>query len=400
MSDMTHGSARQLRKLINAKLRNTGTLSESAVESSTEGGSLSRDVVEASVSALDEQLVKRAGSRSRMTEDDKNIVNLGRDATQKLLNEGSGASLTPEEEMALEAIAIADGSRPALLIQNDSIDPTDAKAAEWADELRDYEAAIRTIAPSVGRIDSNGRHIGTGWIIRPGYLVTNRHVAQLLSKERAAQHLVLDPLSKPTICFGCEAREATPRPRYTIKKILFSGAEYIDPQATSLARLDLAVLRLDPRDIEKLPPALPSVMIAAAEIAPGRDLYALGYPGPTSRSSLPQKTLLRLFGEDVSVKRLSPGEIDVGLGGIKGDTAKRTLTHDATTLGGSSGSAILGFDDLGNPKLVGLHFGGYEVRYGPMGEVEFRGRNYAHCFAAMADVMRTVDAAIGADRKG
>lgn len=396
---MTHGSARQLRKLINAKLRKTGALAESAVESSTEEGSLSRDVVEASVSALDEQLVKTAGSRSRMTEDDKNIVNLGRDATEKLLNEGSGASLTPEEEMALEAIAIADGSRPALLIQNDSINPTDAKAAEWADELRDYEAAIRAIAPSVGRIDSNGRHVGTGWIIRPGYLVTNRHVAQLLSKERAAQHLVLDPLSNPTICFGCEAREATPRPRYTIKEILFNGAEYIDPQATSLARLDLAVLRLDPKDLGKLPPALPSGMIAAAEIASGRDLYALGYPGPTSQSSLPQKTLLRLFGEDVSVKRLSPGEIDFGLGGIKGDTAKRTLTHDATTLGGSSGSAILGFDDLGKPKLVGLHFGGYEVRYGPMGEVEYRGRNYAHCFAAMASVMRTVDAAIAADRK-
>jgi hypothetical protein len=44
--------------------------------------------------------------------------------------------------------------------------------------------------------------------------------------------------------------------------------------------------------------------------------------------------------------------------------------------------------------VLGLHFGGYEVRYGPGGVTERRGRNFAHSFAAMDDVMVAVDAAI------
>jgi hypothetical protein len=397
---MAQGTPRQLRKLVNATLRRSRGGGEGATESVGGERTVCREIVEASISALDEHLVKTAGGRSRMTEDDERILRIGRDATQKLLNEGTGASLSPAEETALEAVAIADGSRPALLIKNDAIDPSDANAGEWADDLRIHADAIRAIAPSVGRIDSGGRHTGTGWMIRPGYLVTNRHVAQVLSKDPTAQQLQLSPLRNATICFGHEAGETQPRPLYDIKEIIFGGTDYIDPQVTNFARLDMAILKLDPADGEKLPPALPSTMIAAAEITSDRDLYALGYPGPTSQSTLPQKTLLRLFGNDVSVKRLSPGEIALTLGGVAGDTGRRTIAHDSTTLGGSSGSAILGFDQVGRPSLVGLHFGGYEVHYGPDGDVEYRGRNYAHCFAAMADVIRTVDAAIVADRGG
>ena len=44
--------------------------------------------------------------------------------------------------------------------------------------------------------------------------------------------------------------------------------------------------------------------------------------------------------------------------------------------------------------MLGLHFGGYEVRYGAGGIVERRGRNFAHSFAAMDDVIIAIDAAV------
>lgn len=394
---MTQTSARRFRRLIGKTLSKTGTSEEGSTESLGVDESVGRDVVDASIAALDKQLVQEAGGRNRMSEDDKSVVDLGRQATDKLLRDGSNAELSPEEEMALEAIAIADGSRPALLIRGDSLSPEDASAGDWAEELREHAAAIRSIAPSIGRIDSGGQHVGTGWVIRPGYVVTNRHVAQEISTAQASKRLALDPRTDPTICFGFEADETTVRPRYAIKEILFSGTDYIEPLANNLGKLDLAVLRLAPDDLAKLPQPLTSQTLAAPNIIAGRDVYAIGYPGPPSKSLLPRKTLLRLLGKNNSVKRLSPGEINVKLGGVSGDK-KRTIVHDATTLGGSSGSVIVAFDDIGKPRLVGLHFGGLEVRYGPMGEVERRGRNYAHCFAAMSDVVLAVDAAIAADR--
>lgn len=399
---MPQSGVRQLRRIATAALRKSSEYGgESAGGGALESAdTVSRDVVDASVALLDEKLVKSAGGRGKLTDEDQQLIESSREATKKLMDDGADAILSPFEEMALEAIAIADGSRPALLIKNDAIDPSDKLAGEWADELKMYEPIIRDIAPRVGRINIDGQHVGTGWMIRPGYVVTNRHVAQDLSGDQKPAQLKLDPLRVPTICFGHEADEAAPRPQYTIKEIVFCGDKFIDPTMSDFSLLDMAVLRLDEADKDKLPPPLPTTYVASADIKAGRQLYVLGYPGPASRSLLPQQTLLSLLGSHKSVKRFSPGEIVAPLGGINGDTPKRTIAHDATTLGGSSGSAILGFDETGQPKLIGLHFGGYEVRYGPGGVEEYRGRNFAHCFAAMNDVMNTVDTVIAEGKTG
>jgi trypsin-like peptidase len=389
--------APRLPRTLKTALHKPAGVAKSATESA-EAVPLDHDMVRASLAALDEHLVKAAGGRSELTDADRHLADLGKAAAAKILTEGANAALSPPEQMALEAIAIADGSRPALLIHNGAIDPRDEKAGEWADKLKIYDTVIRAVSPRVGRINNGGRHVGTGWMIRPGYIVTNRHVAQVLSKDPIAAKLELSPLRTATVGFGHEADESDPGPQYAIKEIIFSGDQYIDPQNTNFALLDMAVLRMDSADKDKLPAALPSVFVAEREIVTGANLYVLGYPGPTAGSSLPQKTLLRLLGTQSSVKRFSPGEIVLPLGGVSGDAPKRTIAHDATTLGGSSGSAVLGFDETRQPRLVGLHFGGYEVLYGPSGEVEYRGRNFAHCFATMAEVLAKLDKAIVDDR--
>jgi hypothetical protein len=76
--------------------------------------------------------------------------------------------------------------------------------------------------------------------------------------------------------------------------------------------------------------------------------------------------VMALIGDKFGVKRLSPGRIDVPPGFFPGDQeTKHMFTHDATTLGGSSGSGILSL--TGDPSICGLHFAGL-----------FGTRNYAH----------------------
>jgi hypothetical protein len=398
---MAKESRRQFRKLVNSAIRRSspGRESTTATESTGESDAPSREAVEGSIASLDEKLVAGAGGRDKLTDADQKVLDLSRRAAEKLLSEGAEASLTPAEETALEAVAMADGSRPALLIKNDGIDPADPLADIWADELTRYESPIRAVAPSVGRVDSNGRHVGTGWMIRPGYVVTNRHVAQILAVDPAVQLLKLEPSRNATICFGYEAGAGPQRPQFAVKEITFCGEQYIASRNVNMACLDMAILKLDPVDEEQWPSQLPSAYLQTADVTIGKDIYALGYPGNTAGSRLPQETLLKLFGDLESVKRFSPGEISGAIGGVEGDTPKRTIAHDATTLGGSSGSVLLAFDDSRKARLAGLHFGGYEVRYGPGGVEEYRGRNYAHCFAAMSDVLRTVDNTIAADRE-
>ncbi|MDF0495735.1 trypsin-like serine peptidase [Bradyrhizobium yuanmingense] len=397
-------SGRLLRRYVNAAIRNRKANTENAtnpecatfIESVDGSDAPSRETVEEAISILEEKLTKAAGGRDRLTDSDRLVISQSRKVGDKLLAEGVTAGLSVADEMALEAIAIADGTRPPLLIKDNAIAPDDPMAGDWADELKSYAKAIAEISPRIGRIDNHGRQLGTGWMIRPGYVVTNRHVAQELSKDPTAPLLELSPLRKATICFGFEADEPKQRPQHAISKIIYCGDKHIDRRNVDLALLDLAILKLEHTNANDLPSPLPSVLVPSEEMTVGSDLYAIGYPGTTASSRLPQSTLLRLFNDQLGVKRLSPGEIVLGLEGVDKST-KRTIGHDATTLGGSSGSVLLGFDSLGEPKVAGLHFSGYEVRYGP-DEIEYRGRNYAHCFAAMHDVIRAVDRAIAEDR--
>ncbi|HCU2052994.1 TPA: trypsin-like peptidase domain-containing protein, partial [Pseudomonas aeruginosa] len=81
----------------------------------------------------------------------------------------------------------------------------------------------------------------------------------------------------------------------------------------------------------------------------------VGYPARDSRNDA--GAMEDIFGNIYDVKRFAPGEV-VGL-----PHDAWYLTHDCSTLGGNSGSAVLSID---GGEVVGLHFGG-----------QFRKTNYA-----------------------
>jgi hypothetical protein len=91
-----------------------------------------------------------------------------------------------------------------------------------------------------------------------------------------------------------------------------------------------------------------------------------------------RKIYRALFGNLYGVKRFAPGTVHQPLGTLTGDTRNWVFGHDATTLGGSSGSPVVGFVD-GKLAAFGLHFADAS---------EFT--NSAHAFSAGADELRAI----------
>jgi hypothetical protein len=80
--------------------------------------------------------------------------------------------------------------------------------------------------------------------------------------------------------------------------------------------------------------------------------------------------LRKIFGLRYGRKYFSPGIVRNAVGQDPADAARWVFSHDATTLGGNSGSAVFHFGEgLG---VIGLHFAGDWMR-----------ANYAHSLLAV-----------------
>ena len=87
--------------------------------------------------------------------------------------------------------------------------------------------------------------------------------------------------------------------------------------------------------------------------------------------------LFALIGDKFGVKRFSPGMISAkpGVFAAAGGRADSVFLHDATTLGGSSGSPLM-MEGSGGWVTAGLHFAG-----------QFGTRNFAHFVPSIEDAL-------------
>lgn len=201
-----------------------------------------------------------------------------------------------------------------------------------------FAAGVQPHLYAIGRIDrgpmapsSVPENVGTGFLIAGGVLVTNRHVLEVLSLGAMA----LEP-GMAIVNFRQEEDTADGEDPVTIVGVLA-----IHP-TLDLVLLEVEVLPASPdRKPLTLDPAPPRV---------GQGVVAIGYPfSDAERNPLFVSAALEgVFG----VKRASPGEvIELGDG---------VFHHDASTLGGNSGSPML---DMATARVVGVHFhGGFAVR--------------------------------------
>ena len=266
----------------------------------------------------------------------------------------------PAHAPQTEAIILAYG-RPSVLIRNDTFEVP--KSDIWRDRLYPNKDKLRAAIRSVGRVEVPALSIpfvGTGWMIAPGIMVTNRHVASEVALKSGAgftMRVTPDGLNfTADLDFHEEAGKAAPF------EVDLTNILYIADDAQGVP--DIAFIRVASRDTRPLPPPIP---LSGAPLQVNQYVVAIGYPARDDRDD--QGVERKIFGTTFNVKRLAPGQINHII-----DAA--TFGHDCSTLGGSSGSAIV---DIDTGMVVGLHYGGF---YGET--------NYAVSAATLRDTLARV----------
>lgn len=247
----------------------------------------------------------------------------------------SGRKPTPLQLASLEhAIRVF---RPAILSSARSLRMAPEHMAAFPG-WEPFCAAVRPHLYAVGRIDRGPEapgsvpdSVGTGFLVAPHALVTNRHVLEVLSL--GAMEL---ERGMGVVRFGQE--RGVPDSEGAVPILSVLGVH---------PTLDLALFEIEPRATADgrepfaVHPAPPEV---------GETVVAVGYPfADAERNPLFVDTL---FEGVYGVKRASPGEV-IGLG-------REVIHHDCSTLGGSSGSPLL---DMSTARVLGVHArGGFAVR--------------------------------------
>lgn len=189
---------------------------------------------------------------------------------------------------------------------------------------------------------------GTGVLISDRHILTNRHVVEAYRDAIEAGGVGIEFFGE----IGSDASEFVP--------FKASGIEF--PTG-----LDLAILRLETAPKDRTPVAL----LTISDTLEGRDIAVIGYPDPIERD----EAVLALVETPpvFAVKRVSTGKIfrhssdtdqvfgvEAPVGQLISESGTvPALCHNASTLGGSSGSPVI---DLETGEILGLHFG-YDIAF-------------------------------------
>jgi endonuclease G len=247
--------------------------------------------------------------------------------------------ITPSEMFGLEAI-ILPRNRPAVFVRGDSYDNLDDPWLSFNGD--DVRKRIAALLPLVGRVEVPTSPIlpyaGTGFVVGKGLIATNRHVAQLFC--RGLGLTIRYRAGDAAIDFKRQVDSAEDD---SANFFTVNAVEMIHPH------WDMALLRVDrlPTDnMLKLSTKSPEELI-------NHNVVVIGYPARDDRSDLALQD--RAFNKIYNVKRLQPGVLRARAAVQSFENTVNAVTHDASTLGGNSGSAVI---DVDTGEVVALHFAG------------------------------------------
>jgi endonuclease G len=250
--------------------------------------------------------------------------------------------------------------RPVLFIKNGKIEIPES--LELKERILKFKPVIEQPLSSVGRIELKNhqiRNLGTGWIVSENVIVTNRHVAEFFAiKENrnalgaAIRRNFTGDILKPNIDFQEEyinASTSLNEFEIEIEKVL-----YLPDGSKDLP--DIALLKL--RKNRNLPSPVPFVN---NKLKADQLIGIVGYPMQDPRGVVDKDMEQRIFGNVFGVKRYAPGQI------IDVPANKWYFLHDASTLGGNSGSLV---QDMETGCAIGIHFSGMllEANYAVKGK--------------------------------
>src|SRR5712692_9382476 len=251
-----------------------------------------------------------------------------------------GQSPSDDEYSGLEAIISAD-IRPAIDVIGGTFTVTHPLWTRLSDDAT-VKKRIEAVIPSVGRIELPGNpkypYGGTGFVVGEGLIMTNRHVAEIFASGLGDQRLSFVAGAKAGIDFLRELG------RPTGSTLMVRRIVMIHPY------WDMAILAVDGLPAAQKPLKL---SLGDARDLTGRDIFVIGYPAFDPRN--PTDVQQDLFGGKFGVKRLQPGQLHDGMKTASFGKMVPAATHDCSTLGGNSGSAVF---DLDTGDVLALHFGG------------------------------------------
>lgn len=276
----------------------------------------------------------------------------------------TGEALSPREQFALEAIIIPD-KRPAIDIVDGDYNIGHPLWTHF--NGADIKAKLRPTFTSIGRIELPDHptlpYAGTGFVVAQDLVMTNRHVAEIFCDGRGVRDLVFRPGHKAAIDFLRE------NGRSASQLLKVREVAMIHPY------WDMALLRVD-----GLAAGHPSLVLSLRhpEDMAGRDVAVVGYPAFDPRNDA--KVQDTVFRGVYYVKRLQPGKLRQRGSLESFGKIVSAVTHDSSTLGGNSGSAVI---DPATGEVVALHFAGVYLE-----------ANYAVPTAELARDARVVDTGV------
>lgn len=338
MSSKDPGRLRQYLELIT---RNKGGL-ESALETLKSSG----------------QVVSDDGLESFGSEA-KPLSSAQRGLEAMLLNKEVGF----EEEAGLEAIIKAEW-RPAFEIINGKFE-TNHPLWRHLTQDANIRKRIESVLPFIGRIELPRRkdipYGGTGFVVGNGLIMTNRHVASLFAKGLGDRNLDFITGGAAGIDFMHDPSEGQ---MLEVRRVVLIHPYW-----------DMAILAVDGLPKNE---GLFELSLADARDLTGEEIFIVGYPAFDPRNPADEQD--GLFSGRYGVKRLQPGELQGGASTASFGKLVPAATHDCSTLGGNSGSAVI---DLKTGQVIALHFGG-----------AYHKTNFAVPSAALARDGRVVDAGV------
>ena len=251
-----------------------------------------------------------------------------------------GEKLEERHMASLEAI-IEPENRPVVDVVNDSY--TDVP---WNWEVLgepDVRKAIEGVIPSIGRVELPNHpsipYGGTAFFVGDGLMMTNRHVAELFANGLGVDGLAFKPGRSSAVDLK---QEIVPGSSVMLQ---VDAVKMIHPY------WDCAILHVSGEGANRTPLKL---LEHEPSDLKGRPVIIVGYPALDPRGDVALQTrIFRVFQK----KRLQPGNL-LGYDHIDSFGEEVTaITHDISTLGGNSGSAVI---DLYTGEVVGLHFAGMQ----------------------------------------
>ena len=247
--------------------------------------------------------------------------------------------ITPSEMLGLEAIVLP-RNRPVALVRGDSYDDLDGP---WVSLNGDViKKRIASLLPLIGRVEVPSSPIlpyaGTGFVVGQGLIATNRHVAQLFSQGRG-------------LTIRYRAGDAAIDFKRQIDAPDDDRTAYLSVRAVEMIHpyWDMALLRVDDLPTDRML----RLSVKSPEELVDHNVVVIGYPARDERNDVALQD--RIFNRTYNVKRLQPGVIRARAKIQSFENTVNALTHDASTLGGNSGSAVI---EVESGEVVALHFAG------------------------------------------